>query len=118
MRFVTYEKDGFQSAGLVLSNGFLVNLHETALHWVSEDRLPGGASHAGIFATVASLISNEDAVRAVLREMEDDGEKCLGRLDRAADCVLLAPIPKPLKNIFCIGRNYIDHVTEGYNARG
>ncbi|HEY0219662.1 MAG TPA: fumarylacetoacetate hydrolase family protein, partial [Afipia sp.] len=42
----------------------------------------------------------------------------LGRLDRAADCVLLAPIPKPLKNIFCIGRNYIDHVTEGYNARG
>lgn len=31
---------------------------------------------------------------------------------------LLAPIPRPRKNIFCVGRNYVDHITEGYKARG
>jgi 2-keto-4-pentenoate hydratase/2-oxohepta-3-ene-1,7-dioic acid hydratase in catechol pathway len=31
---------------------------------------------------------------------------------------LLAPIPQPPRNIFCVGRNYLDHVKEGYQARG
>jgi 2-keto-4-pentenoate hydratase/2-oxohepta-3-ene-1,7-dioic acid hydratase in catechol pathway len=26
---------------------------------------------------------------------------------------LLAPIPRPRKNVFCVGRNYMDHVQEG-----
>jgi 2-keto-4-pentenoate hydratase/2-oxohepta-3-ene-1,7-dioic acid hydratase in catechol pathway len=35
-----------------------------------------------------------------------------------ADIQLLAPIPRPLKNVFCVGRNYSEHVAEGYRARG
>jgi len=35
-----------------------------------------------------------------------------------ADIKLLAPIPRPLKNVFCVGRNYREHVAEGYRARG
>ncbi len=31
---------------------------------------------------------------------------------------LLAPIPHPARNIFCVGRNYTDHVAEGYRSRG
>jgi 2-keto-4-pentenoate hydratase/2-oxohepta-3-ene-1,7-dioic acid hydratase in catechol pathway len=31
---------------------------------------------------------------------------------------LLAPIPRPAKNVFCVGRNYIDHVAEGDRAAG
>jgi 2-keto-4-pentenoate hydratase/2-oxohepta-3-ene-1,7-dioic acid hydratase in catechol pathway len=31
---------------------------------------------------------------------------------------LLAPIPRPTKNVFCIGRNYLDHVKEGHEVRG
>ena len=31
---------------------------------------------------------------------------------------LLAPIPRPTKNVFCVGRNYYGHVREGYQARG
>lgn len=30
----------------------------------------------------------------------------------------LAPIPWPAKNVFCVGRNYSEHVAEGYRARG
>lgn len=31
---------------------------------------------------------------------------------RLADVTLLAPIPRPSRNIFCVGKNYLDHVTE------
>jgi 2-keto-4-pentenoate hydratase/2-oxohepta-3-ene-1,7-dioic acid hydratase in catechol pathway len=29
-----------------------------------------------------------------------------------------APIPRPVKNVFCVGRNYAEHVAEGARARG
>ena len=31
---------------------------------------------------------------------------------------LLAPIPRPRKNVFCVGLNYADHIAEGARARG
>ncbi|WP_260986092.1 fumarylacetoacetate hydrolase family protein [Bordetella genomosp. 13] len=30
----------------------------------------------------------------------------------------LAPIPRPARNVFCIGRNYREHIIEGNRARG
>jgi 2-keto-4-pentenoate hydratase/2-oxohepta-3-ene-1,7-dioic acid hydratase in catechol pathway len=30
-----------------------------------------------------------------------------------SEVTLLAPIPRPRKNVFCVGRNYMDHVQEG-----
>lgn len=35
----------------------------------------------------------------------------------ASDVELLAPIPNPRKNVFCVGRNYVDHVAEGDQTR-
>ena len=35
-----------------------------------------------------------------------------------ADARLHAPIPRPTKNVFCVGRNYLSHVEEGARARG
>ncbi len=35
-----------------------------------------------------------------------------------ASLTLAAPIPRPRKNVFCVGRNYKEHVAEGYRARG
>jgi 2-keto-4-pentenoate hydratase/2-oxohepta-3-ene-1,7-dioic acid hydratase in catechol pathway len=31
---------------------------------------------------------------------------------------LLAPIPRPKKNVFCVGRNYKEHIDEGMRAQG
>ncbi len=31
---------------------------------------------------------------------------------------LLAPIPRPGKNVFCVGRNYKEHIDEGMRAQG
>ncbi|MBW8268344.1 fumarylacetoacetate hydrolase family protein [Caldovatus sp. SYSU G05006] len=38
-------------------------------------------------------------------------------LDRAA-VTLRAPIPRPRRNVFCVGRNYMEHVAEGDRTRG
>ena len=35
-----------------------------------------------------------------------------------SDITLLAPFPRPTKNVFCVGRNYKEHVAEGYRASG
>ena len=37
---------------------------------------------------------------------------------KLSDVTLQAPIPSPRKNVFCVGRNYVEHVNEGYRARG
>lgn len=36
----------------------------------------------------------------------------------AGRATLLAPIPRPRRNVFCVGRNYMDHVAEGDRTRG
>jgi len=36
----------------------------------------------------------------------------------AAGTRVLAPLPRPRRNIFCVGRNYLDHIKEGAVARG
>ena len=58
-----------------------------------------------------------EAVRiasALLAEL--DGEFPLGTAQPLANVRLLAPIPRPRKNIFGIGLNYIDHVAESAAA--
>ena len=35
----------------------------------------------------------------------------------ASDVRLLAPLPKPAKNVFCVGRNYLEHIAEGERAQ-
>jgi 2-keto-4-pentenoate hydratase/2-oxohepta-3-ene-1,7-dioic acid hydratase in catechol pathway len=40
----------------------------------------------------------------------------LGASYPLADVLLHAPIPRPVKNIFCVGRNYVAHIKEGAAA--
>jgi len=35
----------------------------------------------------------------------------------AGDVTFLAPLPRPEKNVFCVGRNYLDHIAEGAKAQ-
>jgi 2-keto-4-pentenoate hydratase/2-oxohepta-3-ene-1,7-dioic acid hydratase in catechol pathway len=67
---------------------------------------------------------------ASMIELIEAGEAVLNRLrERSAtvrweDCLplsalnLLAPIPQPRRNIFCVGRNYKLHIVEGSRAMG
>jgi 2-keto-4-pentenoate hydratase/2-oxohepta-3-ene-1,7-dioic acid hydratase in catechol pathway len=50
-----------------------------------------------------------------MRELTETAAVSVRPLD---DVALDAPIPRPLKNVFCLGRNYIAHAEEAARARG
>lgn len=61
-------------------------------------------------------LSQEAAQRGALGiiEMMADGQTlpAMGQAVALKEVCLLAPIPKPRRNIFCVGKNYLDHVKE------
>jgi 2-keto-4-pentenoate hydratase/2-oxohepta-3-ene-1,7-dioic acid hydratase in catechol pathway len=60
-----------------------------------------------------SLIAGGDAALAWLRDVEGRTKETLA-LDQVT---LLAPIPRPRKNVCCVGWNYVEHFEEGRKAR-
>jgi 2-keto-4-pentenoate hydratase/2-oxohepta-3-ene-1,7-dioic acid hydratase in catechol pathway len=60
------------------------------------------------------------AITAVadLAQRAEAGDSALsGLMITASDARLLAPLPRPEKNVFCVGRNYADHIAEGAKAQ-
>jgi 2-keto-4-pentenoate hydratase/2-oxohepta-3-ene-1,7-dioic acid hydratase in catechol pathway len=61
-------------------------------------------------------LSKEDVARGALAIIElmaeDKSLPALGSAVALKNVCLLAPIPKPKRNIFCVGKNYLDHVKE------
>ena len=61
-------------------------------------------------------LSKEAAQRGALSiiEMMAEGQTlpAMGQAVALKEVCLLAPIPKPRRNIFCVGKNYLDHVKE------
>src|SRR5438445_5863419 len=77
----------------------------------------------GFPCTILEIVQGSDAVRALVREAVEHGQRLVGqtaaeelaqrRLAYPLKRVrLLAPIPSPSRNIFCLGRNYADHAAE------
>jgi 2-keto-4-pentenoate hydratase/2-oxohepta-3-ene-1,7-dioic acid hydratase in catechol pathway len=75
---------------------------------------------SGTFAAQAadmlSLIEAGPAVLTAVRALA--AEPPPGSVLDAGGVRLLAPIPRPRRNVFCVGRNYMDHVAEGDRTRG
>ncbi len=99
MRLVTFAAEGRALAGLIGEDGTVVAL---------SDVVPGAP------ATMLEAIRDwndlapklaDPALRAVVGTP----------LDRAR---LLAPIPRPARNLFCVGWNYAEHFAEGVGMRG
>lgn len=104
MRFFSFSADGRASFG-VLVDGCLVDL--PALAQQREMPFP---------RTLLELIGEGAEVLQQARQLAEessDSDRCA--LDGLS---LLAPIPRTAKNIFCVGRNYSEHVAEGFRAAG
>ncbi len=102
MKLATFEKDGQEYIGLVVSElGLVMPLQ------ISEQKLLGTNL---IPATMVEFLEMGAPVKQKVRDIMAacDGSTCW-KLD---DVRLLAPIPRPRKNIFCIGKNYAEHVKE------
>src|SRR5579862_387915 len=99
MKLVTYLMDGGQRPGLFLAGNRILDLAAAGIASSALDFIAAGASTW----EKARRLADEPPANAVID---------------AGSVKLLAPIPRPLKNIFCVGRNYLDHVKEGAAVRG
>lgn len=97
MKFVSYVHAGRESYGLLQEDGSVLDVPAAA---------------PGLPATLHGFIAAGGAALARAHALAP------GRGVPARELRLLAPIPHPVKNVFCVGRNYKDHVAEGYLARG
>jgi len=110
MRFVSYRCLDVDSYGLLLDGGDILDLPAAA--GLAREKLPA----AGMLAFIAE---GAPALAAARRLSAAARERRLAPAIRAAGTAhLTAPIPRPLKNVFCVGRNYRDHVAEGARAMG
>ena len=92
MRLATIDIDGRPTAAAIVGDGAAVPLAAGSL---------------------AELIASGPAGLAAARRAAEAGS---GRIP--ADRVrLLAPLPRPAKNVFCVGRNYAEHIAEGERAQ-
>ncbi len=104
MKLVTY-RDGADGEGRlgVVQDGMVVDVE-----------LLGDAVGEALPSTMLDLIDlGPDATAAITRALaETDGKRPAGIAVLEENVRLLAPIPRPRKNIFGIGLNYVEHVAE------
>src|SRR6266852_4700642 len=77
----------------------------------------------GFPRTILELVQGGEEIMALTREAWEHGQRLVGQT-AAEDLAqrrlaypvkrvrLLAPIPSPARNVFCLGRNYADHAAE------
>jgi len=82
-----------------------------------EDRLWLPAEGTGWPATLPALIGEGPGRWATLATVAKHPERS-AQLLPINDVEWLAPIPRPMKNIMCLGWNYADHVSESAQASG
>jgi 2-keto-4-pentenoate hydratase/2-oxohepta-3-ene-1,7-dioic acid hydratase in catechol pathway len=69
-------------------------------------------------ATMLDFIAAGEAATTALRQALQRSGDSSANWSSADSVRLLAPIPLPRKNVFCVGRNYKLHIIEGAVARG
>lgn len=94
MKLVTYRHSGVDRVGAVRDDG-IVDLTDVA-------------------PTMLALIDGGPQLLARAREQVE----AAGATTPLADVTLLAPIPRPRKNIICLGMNYAAHAIESLRAKG
>ena len=102
MRLVTYQLLNSQElkTGIQISKDQVVDI-------AAETKARGGAQFV---TTMLDIIAGGAATMTLLREIEASPKTAPIMLNKA---LLKAPITRPLKNVFCVGWNYLEHFEEG-----
>ncbi|MDA8069606.1 MAG: fumarylacetoacetate hydrolase family protein [Actinomycetota bacterium] len=108
MRLATFTTPvGQQHVGALLSGGRLLDL-------------TAAGDGAAEFYSMLALIDAGPPALATARNLVGQAEQ--GELDhhtcRIEDIQLLAPIPRPRKNVYCVGLNFRSHVAQNAEALG
>ena len=75
-------------------------------------------NEAADLSSMLAIIRGGEASLATLQRMDSRREEFSDAWIDAGRVSLLAPIPTPVRNVFCVGRNYADHVKEGLAKAG
>ena len=111
MRVATFRTGGRERLG-VLRGERMVDVALAA------ERLERG-DLAGAASGMLALIAGGEEALAVVAEVVDQAQDAAPDALLPLDTVeLLAPIPRPRKNVFCVGRNYAEHAAESLRAIG
>ena len=100
LNLITFADAAGSRAGVLLSGGRVLDL--AVAMPPARDMLAVIDGGAAMLAAIRALAANPPA----------------NALLPLANVALQAPIPKPRRNVFCVGRNYMDHVAEGDRTRG
>ena len=100
MRYVTYRRDGEMRLGAI-ADARVVDLERA-----SGGRLP------------LDMLGFLDAGESAWKLAKEIAQKSGVESKPLSELKLVAPIPRPRRNIFALGLNYRDHVAEGARSRG
>jgi 2-keto-4-pentenoate hydratase/2-oxohepta-3-ene-1,7-dioic acid hydratase in catechol pathway len=75
-------------------------------------------NEAADMSTMLAIIRGGEASLAALQRMDSRRDEFVDAWLEFDTVRLLAPIPAPARNVFCVGRNYADHVKEGFSKAG
>ena len=101
MKLVTFARGASQRVGVWLEGRGVLDLKLAS-------ELTGESLDA---SSMIALIAGGETALTTARKLAD--KPPADALYPAASVTLLAPIPRPAKNVLCVGRNYMDHVKEG-----
>ncbi len=111
MRLLTYERDGAPRLGLLLE-GRVVDAAEAG------SALGSGALPDDMVAFIEQGAPALERAQRVIEALSSDRE-ALQRSSRSlAETRLLAPIPRPRRNLVCAGLNYAEHAAESRVTQG
>lgn len=115
MRLASFRCDRGDHVGIFLNSSSLLDLNVAA----------GLASKSGLLRpsapapeTMIELIAaGPDFLKTWQSIIADSPDTVSDAVLQVTDVELLAPIPRPSKNVFCVGSNYRAHVTEASRAQ-
>ncbi|MDP5358620.1 MAG: fumarylacetoacetate hydrolase family protein, partial [Paracoccaceae bacterium] len=93
-----------------------VQLADTTLLDIA--KASAGQSNAALKSgSLQALIADGPAAMTALARLVAEADGGQHAAARVSDVVLMAPMPRLQKNIFCVGRNYAAHIAEGEKAQ-
>ncbi len=115
MHLGTIVVNGNPTAVVRLEDGSVLDIAAAAANVAGEagDALRSNSLHS----IVACGQTAVEAVQALIENANSGTDTPGSARHSLANATFLAPLPNPNKNVFCVGRNYAEHIAEGDRAQ-
>lgn len=117
MRLATIELEGRPAAAMIIGDDEVLPFARAASSLAAD--LPTTVVAALASDDMQSFIDAVGPMDGITEAIDSALAAGSGRdqAEPASTVRFLAPLPRPRKNVFCVGRNYLEHIAEGERAR-